>query len=117
MEEQAVSNHDIIEEMILRFPHLALNIFKQLNLKKLKICLMASTQWSAFIQNQKFPWIKKILSIRQFYKQSNNEKWDKVMKNAPKEILKKLLLATNKFFNPKKAKNQWAPLHVGNWQF
>ena len=56
IKNQSLSECDIIETMILRFPHLAENFFNELAIKDLKTCLNVSRKWSNFIQNEKFPW-------------------------------------------------------------
>ena len=98
MKEEKLANHDEMKEIILRFPHVAKNIFENLDLKDLRNCLLVHTQWYNFITNENFLMIKKIQRLRNIYKQSKDEKWNKVMKTAKKDILQKLLIATQDFF-------------------
>ena len=56
MEDQSFKESDVIEDMILRFPHLAEYVFNELATKDLKTCLNVSRQWCHFIHNERFPW-------------------------------------------------------------
>ena len=75
IENGEFSQFDIIEEMILRFPKLAKDIFKELDDKSLKNCLKVSREWSKFIPNEKFPWERRIQSIRRNYQLGFDEHW------------------------------------------
>ena len=77
IEMEEISQFDIIEEMISRFPKLAQDIFKDLDDKSLKNCLKVSREWSKFIPNEKFPWERCIQSIRRTYKLGFNEHWNR----------------------------------------
>ena len=114
MKNEIFSEIYIIEDMIHRFPHMANNIFKKLDTKDLKMCLKVSLKWSAFIHNQRFPWKRTIRKVRELYKQTNNDEWNKVLKVAQKSILKHLLYAIQTFFenNSFERKSQWTPLHI-----
>ena len=59
-----IENGEFIEQMVLRFPKLAKDIFKDLDDKSLKNCLKVSREWSKFIPNQKFSWERCIESVR-----------------------------------------------------
>ena len=76
IENEEFSKFDIIEEMISRFPKLALNIFKDLDDRSLKNCLKVSREWSKFIPNEKFPWERGIQSTRRNYQLGFDEHWD-----------------------------------------
>ena len=77
IEMEEISQFDIIEEMISRFPKLAQDIFKDLDDKSLKNCLKVSREWSKFILNEKFPWERYIQSIRRNYKLGFDKHWDR----------------------------------------
>ena len=49
-----------MEEVLLRFPHLAENIFKLLTNKILVKCRNISKSWNDFIIDQKFIWMRLI---------------------------------------------------------
>ena len=112
MEEGIISKSEIMEEIVVQFPHLAQNIFKNLDLTDLNNCLLVSKKWYNFIKNEKDLCIKMIQNIREVYKQSNCIQWNIVLKSAKKEILQKLLIATQEFFDNTKVENQWSPLHI-----
>ena len=98
MEDQLFKEPDMIEDMILRFPHLAEYVFKELAIKDLKTCLNVSRQWCHFMHNERFPWKRKIQSSNNICKVSaNNVNLNKMMKNAPTIILKDFCLAIKKF--------------------
>ena len=46
-----------MKEVFLRFPHLAEQIFEQIDNKDLKKCTEAGKYWGDFISGQKIPWI------------------------------------------------------------
>ena len=71
-----IENGEFIEQMVLRFPKLAKDIFKDLDDKSLKNCLKVSREWSKFIPNEKFPWKRGIQSIRRNYQLGFDEHWD-----------------------------------------
>ena len=77
IENQVFSQFELIEEMILRFPTLAQDVFKDFDDKSLKNCLNVSKIWSKFIPNEKFPWERCIQSIRRTYKLGCNEHWNR----------------------------------------
>ena len=112
MKEEIFSKPEIMEEMVVQFPHIAQNIFKNLDLTDLNNCLLVSKKWYNFIKNEKNLCIKMIQNIREVYKQSNGDQWNTVLKTAKIETLQKLLKATQEFFDNTKVENQWSPLHI-----
>ena len=77
IENGEFSQFDTVEEMILRFPKLAKDIFKDLDDKSLKNCLKVSREWSKFIPNQKFSWERCIESVRRNCKLGFDDHWDR----------------------------------------
>ena len=114
VDNEIFSDIDIIEDMIYRFPLMANNIFKKLDTKGLKMCLKVSRKWSDFIHNERFPWKRTIRKVIELYKQTNDNEWNKVLKNAPKSILQNLLNAIKTFFenNPFERNSRWTLLHI-----
>ena len=112
IKNQSLSECDIIETMILRFPHLAENVLNHLAIIDLKNCLNVSRHWSKFIQNEKFPWKKKIQNVRSICKQpTNDENVSKILKRAPMRVLQDFCLALKKL--PKiNINNEFSPLHI-----
>ena len=49
----------VMEELISRFSHLGERILDSLDDKSLINCKMTGRTWNSFIENQKFPWIRK----------------------------------------------------------
>ena len=105
----------IIEIMILRFPKLIEDIFKELDEKSLANCKIASKSWCDFIDNKKFPIVRKL----QEYKRNMEEfriHWNKVVIRKPFEIIKELAIAVHQCFRWsitfKGGKKQWSPLHI-----
>ena len=112
MENQLPSKLNPLDEIILRFPHLAEYIFKELGINDLKTCLNVSTQWQNFIKNGKFPWKQRIQIERKKYKQSaNNKNLNRFLKKAPLKILQDLCIAIRKL-DTIKSQNEFSPLHI-----
>ena len=114
MKNKTFSKFGMMEEIILRFPHLAQDIFKQLKKQTLRDCLKVDKQWSKFICNEIFPWKRSIQIIMITYNLSYNKHWNEVLKNVPYEILKQLYLETKSFLNVHltNAQKRWSPLHI-----
>ena len=55
-----VSKQSIMEEVLLRFPHVGKQIFENLGNESLGNCGQVNTSWNMFIDNEKFSWIRKI---------------------------------------------------------
>ena len=54
-----ISQHSMMENVLLRFPHLGEAIFQKVDNKSLATCQIVSTSWYRFIQYQKQPkWIR-----------------------------------------------------------
>ena len=50
-----------MEVVLLRFPHIGYQIFEQLDNPFFTICREVSKSWEKFIDNDKLPWIRKIV--------------------------------------------------------
>ena len=110
VENQLPTKQDLI--IIFRFPHLAENIFKELGINDLKTCLKVCRQWCNFIQNERFPWKRRIQIEQKIFKPStNNENLNKILKKAPLIILQDLCIAIRKL-DKIKAQNEFSPLHI-----
>ena len=55
----------MINKMMLRFPHLAQDTFKELDNKSMVNCRKVSKIWCHFIDNQRCQWIRKMQRTRQ----------------------------------------------------
>jgi hypothetical protein len=105
-----------LDEMMLRFPHIAQDVFKELDNESLKNCRNMSRAFCDFIDNEKFYWIRKIqnyVSMMIFLKQ-----WQKVLRNTPTENIKKIFVTVKQFveydccYYLYRWNLQWSPLHI-----
>ena len=99
----------IIEIMIARFPHVATDIFKELDNKTLTTCRNLSRLCCDYLDSEK------ILSIRMIQSFRNNigiscPHWNKVLKNTPVQLLKELAVSTQPYAYYMGI--LWSPLHV-----
>ena len=70
-----------LDEMMLRFPHIAQGVFQELDHKSLTNCRNVSRACCDFVDNEKFYWVRKIqncVSTAEF-----ERKWNKVLKYTP----------------------------------
>ena len=132
-----------LDEMMLRFPHIAQAVFEELDNKSLKKCRIASRTCCDFIDKQKFYWIRKIQNCVDMKKYQ--QQWNKVLKSTPTEDVKEMfeglnihwnMILTGKYgkskssplhiiavqrYDAKWVPSQWSPLHIaaeqGNFEF
>ena len=117
--QMEISNHfledSIIETMMLRFPKLIEDIFKELDEKSFANCKIASKSWCDFIDDNKFSFIRRILEYRRNMEEFKIH-WNKVVIRTPYEIVKELAIAVHQCFRWsitfKGGKKQWSPLHI-----
>ena len=100
-----------LDEMMLRFPHIVQDIFKEVDNKSLANCRNVSRVYCDFI-DEKFYLAKKIqgcVRMTEFQLQ-----WNKVLKNIPTEIGKDIFLIIEHSFQYDwyRKKLQWSPLHI-----
>ena len=79
-----------MEEAILRFPHLAENIFQILDCQNLLKCKMVSRYWKNFIEHEKFYYFQLIKSL-------TNCSDESLKKIFPKTNLKAAMTMFSKF--------------------
>ena len=75
-----------MEEILMRFPHIGEKFFEELDNKSLAICRRADRSWKTFIDDQKFPWIRKI----RFCSLDSKEPLEKILKKTKLDIVKEL---------------------------
>ena len=75
-----------MEEILRRFPHIGEQIFEELDNKSLAKCRQADRSWKTFIDDQKFPWIRKI----RFCSLDSKEPLEKILKKTKLDIVKEL---------------------------
>ena len=75
-----------MEEILMRFPHIGEQIFEELGNKSLAICRQADRSWKTFIDDQKFPWIRKI----RFCSLDSKEPLEKILKKTKLDVVKEL---------------------------
>ena len=80
-----------MEEVILRFPHLAKEIFEQIDNEDLYKCTAVVKYWNKFISSQKMPWIRMINKYvdcskawLDFFRKSNIETVKVIAQTMPK---------------------------------
>ena len=100
------------DEMILRFPHIVQDVFKELDNKSLANCRNVSRACCDFIADEKFYWIRKIKKCVPMKKFRRH--WKKVLKNTPTEDIKEIFVTVKQFAESdlNKYKNNWSPLHI-----
>ena len=101
-----------LDEMMLRFPHIVQDVFKELDNKSLTNCRNVSRACCDFIDDEKLYWVRKIqnyVSMKNFLIQ-----WQKVLRNTPIENIKKIFVIVKEFIenNLNLKKQQLSPLHV-----
>ena len=100
----------MINNVIVRFPGIAERIFNQLENSSIANCRKVDESWRNFIDDQKLPWIRKILkysgSLTGFHDQ-----WIQIIARTPIKMVKKLAINVDDFFkaNPKRKEHQWHP--------
>jgi len=109
-----------MDEVILRFPHLAEKIFDELNDKSLFKCAKVSDFWQSFIEEQKSTWIRKIQKYQGDLTEFS-EDWNKVLDKIPLRVLKELTKAVHGYLATNSLRlmvwlqmtgNQWSPSHI-----
>jgi hypothetical protein len=105
----------IIDVMIARFPHVAADIFKELDNKTLTTCRNVSRPCCDYLDDEKFLYVR----ILQRYKASRSMEiayplWNKVLKNTPVELVKEISVCTQQFFKDDASRSnfQWSPLQI-----
>ena len=102
-----------IDTLLLRFPSIAQDIFKELDNKSLIKCRKLSVPVQNFIDNEKFIWIRRMQkyngNMEEFF-----EQWKRAIKNSPVDNVKELSKAAFQFFEGDAliGKRQYAPLHI-----
>jgi ankyrin repeat protein len=118
---------DLLDDtFIARFPTIAVAIFKEVDNKSLGNCRVSSKIWEKFIDEEKFPWVRRI-GMHRDNLIGFSEDWRKVLVKAPYEPIKSLAFAVEKFFSSRnkktwfqffglkkysKKQHQWAPHHI-----
>ena len=102
-----------MEHHALRFPHLASNIFDQLDNQSLVNCKEASRKLDNFFGNEKFFWLRIIHKFRGNFVEFKAT-WNKTLKKSPAILVKELSLATHNFFEKRSSRiaRQWHPLLI-----
>ena len=92
-----------MEEVILRFPHLANRIFENLSYNTLQNCLRVSKPFNGFINFEKKIWINLLEKILNKYDKlsDTSRNWKIILKNIKREEIinfAKLILAKNRYW-------------------
>ena len=83
----------VLDNVILRFPHLAEDIFNELDTKSLENCTIVSKLWKIFIAKQKFAWIRSIQNHTSMHGSDFFSHWKKIVVKTPTDIIKQMVLA------------------------
>lgn len=89
-----------MEEVLVRFPHIGDQVFKQLDNEDLIKCRKISPSWNEFINNQKLPWIRMLKKYQcelEFNKRIL-EQWQKFVKSHNVATLQKIAIKVEHFF-------------------
>ena len=87
----------MMENILLRFPVIGQEIFKQVNNPNLTKCKEVCHSWGYFLNNTRLVWLR----IIQKYEKNNvefKEDWKKVTTKVTCETLKSLAIATEQFY-------------------
>ena len=75
-----------MDEISVRFSHLAENIFEKIDDKTLAKCKFVSKKWQAYINNQKTLYVRKIKTIvKEFHEVG--ESWEIIFKNSTTQAM------------------------------
>jgi hypothetical protein len=103
--------------IIARFPHVANDIFKELDNETLTNCRKVSRLWCDHLDNQKMYWVR---MVQRYSTNTTNsyQQWKKVLKYTPVEYVKDLSVSTQQFVKKKsrRSKLQCFPLQVFDGQ-
>ena len=99
-----------MEELFQRFPDLVLGILDQLDDQNLVKSKEVAITWCSFISEEKILWIRMIQKYGHENIKEDPDTWRNVMFKTPTEIVKKLALALQLFFNRYGATNG-SPFH------
>ena len=105
----------VIDVMIARFPHVAADIFKELDNKTLTTCRNVSRPCCDYLVGEKILYVRMLQSC----KASESMEiayplWNKVLKNTPVELVKEISVSTQQFFKDDASRSnfQWSPLQI-----
>ena len=103
----------VFDVMIARFPHVATDIFKELDDKTLTNCRRVNRLWYDHLDDQKFYFIRMIQRYRKNMKNSYQQ-WKKVFKNTPVEYVKELSISIKQYLNDDILRStlQWSPMQL-----
>ena len=76
-----------MENVIKRFPNVAVKILNNLDTQNLVRCKVASKEIAKFFENDRFFWIK-IIMLYKYYFKGQEESWKQVLKKCPIPIVK-----------------------------
>ena len=101
-----------LEEMMLRFPHIVRDIFKELDKKSLTNCRNVSRVYCDFIDYEIPHLVRKNQGCVRMVE--SQQQWDKVLKNIPTQVAKEIFVTVKHFFQYDwyRKKLQWSPLHI-----
>ena len=84
----------MMEDVLLRFPHVGYQIFEQLNNSFLINCREVSNSWKNFIDNEKLPWIRMIVQ----HIKPLASPWKKFLQKSNYESLVEIALSVIQYY-------------------
>ena len=102
-----------INTVLLRFPSIAKDIFKELDNKSLIKCRKLSVPVQNFIDNEKIIWIRRMQKYNEKMEEFFDQ-WKRAIRNSPVDNVKELSKAMFQFFEGDEldGKKQYTPLHI-----
>ena len=102
-----------INTVLLRFPSIAKDIFKELDNKSLIKCRTLSVPVQNFIDNEKIIWIRRMQKYNGNMEEFS-EQWKRAIRNSPVDNVKALSRAVFQSLEGDEldGKSQYAPLHI-----
>ena len=100
-----------IETFILRFPTVTQNILQELDDQNLTKCKEVGLSFHKFLNQDKVLWMRMIQNYSENY-DHHRKSWNLVMKQVSVDILKKLALCVESFFEQEKPSDLVSPLHI-----
>ena len=108
-----------MEDTFLRFPHLGVAFFRELDNQSLTRSMEVGKVWNNFIKNQKFLYVRLIQEHNRKNDDKFSETWKKIITKTPTETMKQIAKLVDQFYRKKQIerynwieKDQWSPLHM-----
>ena len=103
-----------MDEIIMRFPVIAQQIFDQLSNKYLTNCKAVKPDWNRFVKGSRILLIRIIVKYSERSLYSFGKQWKKLIQKESCKNLRKIIIAMDQFYkkNNFRMLYQWSPHHV-----